>query len=138
MKQIIVDSGVWMSATRKDDSNYKKGEKILRWIQEENKEYEIVITNLILAEFTNFIQNKKHHKSRELVDLLINKVTLIFDDEKLFERTMQFYNRYEQFGYVDAHTALLCTLLGCEYLISFDTDFDAFKEVTRIDKPPIF
>ena len=140
MKQSIDHSGVWKSVIRKNDSNHSKGVRILRWIQNENKKYKIIITNLILAEFANFIQNKAPPKSREIVNLLINndKVKIIFDEDKLFEKTIDLYNKYQQFGYVDANTALFCTILKCDYLISFDSDFDAFKGVTRIDGPPKF
>ncbi len=98
-----------------------------------------MITNLILAEVSNFLQRKATPEiGRSIVDAIINndKNELYYDSDQYLDETLEIYKRIEKLGYVDASIVLFYKLLKCKYLISFDSNFDGIKGLIRVDNIP--
>ena len=110
----------------------------MQWTDAQS-EFSIVITNLILAEVSNFLQRKAAPEiGRNFVDSIINdeKNELYYDSDTYLGETLEIYNRIKQLGYVDASIVLFYKLLKCRYIISFDSNFDVIKGLTRLDNIP--
>jgi hypothetical protein len=138
MASVFIDTGVWIAAIAKRDSHYQDAKKIIEWIDQQSQ-YRIVVTNLILAEVANFLMKKKYLQyARALVDLFNDnvKIDLYYDDETISRLAIDLFKRSDRLSYVDANSVVFCRQLNCDYLISFDSDFDGIEKITRIEQPP--
>ena len=128
----------WIAAVAKKDEHHKETSKIIKWVNQQT-EYKIVVTNLILAEVVNFLKRKKFFKlANDIADIFItnDKIELYFDDQTMSNISINLFKQIDRLSYVDASSVVFCRKLDCEYLISFDTDFDGIKNITRIIQIP--
>ncbi len=69
-------------------------------------------------------------KTHEMIDLY-------FDDETMSEQACEYFNRMDSLSYVDASIIAFFLQLGCNYIISFDTNFDGIdKKLIRLEGIP--
>ncbi len=132
IKKIIVDSVVWIAAINKRENHFKKAKKILEWINNQEK-YEIIVTNLIMAEIlNNFARKIKRRKFLlRIIDIFEkhNKISLYYDDEKISKVAIEVVKKISGLSYVDATLAVVMESLECDWLISFDDDFQKIDMV---------
>ena len=130
---------MWISSVYKKDIHYEVAKKILQWIDGQSGCI-IVSTKLLLAEISNFLQRKAAPEvGRNFVDTIIHgeNIELYYDGEQYLDETIAIYNRIEQLGYVDSNNVVFYKLLKCTLLISFDSNYDGIKGLTRSESIPI-
>lgn len=120
---------MWISFVYKKDIHHDAAKAIVQWIDAQ-AEYSIVITNLILAEISNFLHRKSIAETGlNFVEAILNseKIDLFYDSEQYLAGTIEIYKRIEQLGYVDSNIVLFYKLLKYKCLISFDSNYDGIK-----------
>jgi len=138
LASIFIDTGVWIAAIAKKDEHHKEASKIIKWANQQT-EYRIIVTNLILAEVANFLKRKKYIKpAKELADLFTTneKIDMYFDDEIISDIAIGLFKQMDRLSYVDANSVVFCRQLKCDYIISFDSDFDGIENIIRLIQIP--
>lgn len=135
---VIVDSVIWNAAFDKTDGKHRLGKEIVSNLLKQDR-YTIVISNLILAEVANHLTKHANDISRDAIQKIINdkKMKIVYDDGESSDKARLIFNKFRQLGYVDAVTAFFYKQLKCRYFISFDTDFNAISDITRLECAPI-
>ena len=96
------------------------------------------VTNYVLLESLNWIHERQHHDiAVDLRNRLSNSAgfELVHSAQKDFHRAVEFFETYEGLAFGDATIAAYMEREGLEYLYSFDDDFDALEDITRLETP---
>lgn len=96
------------------------------------------ITNYVLLESLNWIHERQRHDiAVDLRTRLSNSAgfELVHSPQKDFHRAVELFETYEELSFGDATIAAYMEREGIEYLYSFDDDFDAIEEITRLETP---
>jgi predicted nucleic acid-binding protein len=94
------------------------------------------VTNEVLLETLNWIHERQRHDIA--VDLHHRLVTsagfeLIHSPQKDFRRAVELFKMYSGLAFGDATIAAHAEREDIDYLYSFDNDFDAIDDLTRLD-----
>jgi len=138
MAVVVIDSNILI--------DYKDTSAENRHIQAEEVVYAIDrgdlptarVTNYVLLEALNWIHERKHH---DIAVDLRNRLSsstgfeLVHSAQKDFHRAVELFETYETLAFGDATIAAYMEREGIEYLYSFDDDFDALEDITRLETP---
>lgn len=96
------------------------------------------VTNYVLLESLNWIDERQRH------DIAVDLRTRLSDSagfelvhsaQKDFYRAVELFETYDGLSFGDATIAAYMQRENIEYLYSFDDDFDALDDITRLDTP---
>ncbi|MHA1661248.1 MAG: PIN domain-containing protein [Promethearchaeota archaeon] len=142
MKKFFVDSVIWIAAFLRNDNHHQKGKLFLEWFEKQDK-IKIIINDHIISEIAAHMRKKAKSKP-----LLINKIIDIFYEdprieiyytsEENFNLAIEIFKNYEKLSLVDSIIVYHYLNNKIEYLISFDSGFDSYREINRIVDPTIF
>lgn len=94
------------------------------------------VTNYVLLETLNWIHERQRHDiAVDLRDRLTRSTgfELVHAAQKDFHRAVELFETYDGLAFGDATIVAYIEREGIEYLCSFDDDFDAIEEVTRLE-----
>lgn len=138
MKQIIVDSCVWIAAFYKRDKNHDRGKKFLDWFNK-HESIKVIITDYIISETLTYLRKKtKNSKSvKEVIDLFLEdeRFEIYFTLENFFYNAMEIFKKYEKLSFIDSASVVFYFNLKPDYLLSYDSGFNAFKNIVRFEHP---
>jgi len=133
----VVDTAVLIGMADDDDQHHEAASRIVRGIDRGELPAGRV-TNYVVLETLNWIHNRKHHQTaRDLYDRLSESagIELVHAAQKDFTRAVELFETYDGLSFGDATIVAYMHREGIEYLYSFDDDFDAVAEVTRLATP---
>ena len=93
------------------------------------------VTNYVLLESLNWIHERQRH---DIAVDLRNRLSdsagfeLVHSAQKDFHRAAELFDAYKRLAFGDATIAAYMERENIEYLYSFDDDFDALENVTRL------
>lgn len=96
------------------------------------------VTNYVLLETLNWINERQRHDiAVDLRDRLSESAgfELVHSAQKDFHRAVELFETYERLAFGDATIVAYMEREDIEYLYSFDDDFDAIEDVTRLETP---
>jgi len=133
----VVDTGVLVAMADTDDEHHDVAMEIVRGMDHGDLPTGQV-TNYIALETLNWIHNRERHgKAMETYTRL--KQSAGFEvrhaAQKDFTNAMQLFERYNGLSFGDATIAAYMQREGIGYLYSFDDDFDAVSDITRLETP---
>ncbi len=137
MKIIIVDSGIWISAFLKKDKHHDKGSKFLTWLNSQNT-IRIVITDYIISEILAYLRRKADPLlANNALDMILTheKIDVYYSSEEIFDKSVEIFKKYKQFSLVDATIVFFYLKLECDYLISYESGFNSFREIKTVGTP---
>jgi predicted nucleic acid-binding protein len=95
------------------------------------------VTNDALTETLNFVHERMDHATATgLLDRLVESAgfELVHAPRRDFTAARSLFRRHEGLAFGDATMAAYMHREGVEYLYSFDDDFDAVADLTRLDR----
>jgi len=138
MAVVVLDSNVLIDyKDTSADDRHERAEQIIYAIDSGDLPT-ARITNYVLLESLNWIHERQHHDiAVDLRTRLSNSAgfELVHSAQKDFHRAVELFETYESLAFGDATIAAYMEREGIEYLYSFDDDFDALEEITRLETP---
>lgn len=138
MAVAVVDSNILIDyKDTSADSRHEQAEGIIHAIDRGDLPT-ARITNYVLLESLNWIHERQRH---DIAVDLRNRLSdsagfeLIHSAQKDFHRAVEIFETYDEFAFGDATIAAYMEREGIEYLYSFDDDFDAIEDITRLETP---
>jgi predicted nucleic acid-binding protein len=134
--RVFVDSGFMIAAYRKRDVNHERARKTLALVLENDL---LVMNELILAEIVTFFRRRDGYPDalRILEALKASpRITILLSDPSIFEETIRIFTTYDSklsgFSFADASVVATMKRISISFLLSYDSDFDSIKEITRL------
>lgn len=136
MAVAVVDSNVLIDyKDTSGDARHERAERIVYAIDRGDLPT-ARITNYVLLESLNWIHERQRHDIA--VDLRARLsdsagFELVHAAQKDFHRAVELFETYEDLSFGDATVAAYMSREGIEHLYSFDDDFDALDDITRLE-----
>jgi predicted nucleic acid-binding protein len=134
----VVDSNILIDyKDTSADSRHERAEAIVHAIDSGDLPTGRV-TNYVLLESLNWIHERQRHDiAVDLRTRLSNSAgfELVHSPQKDFHRAVELFETHEDLAFGDATIAAYMGREGIEYLYSFDDDFDAVENITRLETP---
>lgn len=130
-----IDTGVLIGRADADDEHHDVATEIISGI-DHGELPTARITNYVVLETLNWIQTRKRHeKAVETYERLHQSAgfEVLHAAQKDFQRALSLFKTYESLSFGDATIAAYMNREDIEYLYSFDDDFDALEDITRLD-----
>jgi predicted nucleic acid-binding protein len=137
MAVAVADSNILVGMADADDEHHDVAMEIVHGMDHGDLPTGRV-TNYIVLESLNWIHNRKRHaKAVETYERLNQSAgfEVLHAAQKDFHRAVELFETYERLSFGDATIAAYMEREGIEYLYSFDDDFDALEDITRLDSP---
>lgn len=138
MAVVVIDSNILIDyKDTSADSRHKRAEEII-YATDSGDLPTARVTNYVLLESLNWIHERQHHDiAVDLRNRLSNSAgfELVHTAQKDFHRAVELFETYEGLSFGDATIAAYMEREGIEFLYSFDDDFDALEEITRLETP---
>ena len=137
MAVAVADSNILVGMADADDEHHDVAMEIVHGMDHGDLPTGRV-TNYIVFESLNWIHNRKRHaKAVETYERLNQSAgfEVLHAAQKDFHRAVELFETYERLSFGDATIAAYMEREGIEYLYSFDDDFDALEDITRLDSP---
>jgi len=137
MAVAVIDSGILIGAAALDDQHHDIALEIVSGI-DRGELPTGRITNYVLLETLNWIHARKQHETaREFYRRLRQSGGFEIDHaaQKDFTGAGELFETYDGLAFGDATTVAYMQREGIEYLYSFDDDFDALDEISRLETP---
>ena len=138
IKRILIDSCVWIAAFYKKDKNHNLGKAFLEWLNEQNN-LEIIITDFIIAETLNYLRKKARDQRivKEIIETYFDdeKTEIFFTQEEQFHGALDVFQKYKKLSFVDSTIVISYFNLKPDYLLSYDSGFNVFKNIIRYEYP---
>jgi len=134
MAVALVDTNVLFAAASARDAYHNRGSKIVRRI-DHGELPDAIITNYVVAETLNIATSKLgSDPATQLLDRLIAgaRFELTHVAQTDFNAAQPIFRQYDQLSFVDSILVAYMQRADIEYLYSFDDDFDAIDDVTRL------
>jgi predicted nucleic acid-binding protein len=137
LKTCIVDSGFFIAAFRKRDKNHESAQINLKKIL---SKYKIIISELIANEVLTFIRRKDGYyeavrASKALFES--RNITIYVPNRNNIEESNKIFCKYNgklnEFSFTDASIVNMMQQENIKTIFSFDSDFDIFKELIRLE-----
>ncbi|ACV11671.1 PilT protein domain protein [Halorhabdus utahensis DSM 12940] len=135
MARIVLDTNVLFAAASARDRYHDRAREIVRGIDHGDLP-EAVVSNYVLAETLNLTREKLGPEAANaLLDRLLEGAHFEVNHAPRadFNAAQALFRRYDALSFVDATIVAYLEREGSEYLYSFDDDFDAVEELTRLD-----
>ena len=128
---LIVDSSVFIAASRADDAFHSRGIELLREISENGET--LYITDHILDEVTTFLVRKNGGKTAAIVGKnMVEHYKIIFHDPSEISEVISAVEKSSDLSYCDALSVIKMKHLGINKIASFDSGFDKVTGIKRI------
>jgi len=134
MAVVGIDSNVLIAMASKRDTNHEPGRAIVGGIDDGDLPTARA-TNYVVAEVLNFIHERHTHAfALDTYHRIEGSAgfEIVHAAKKDYSRAVDLFETYEGLSFVDATIAAYLRREGIEYLYSFDDDFDALDDVTRL------
>ncbi len=134
----VVDSGVWIGAFNPRDRYYEKAKPIVQAVSS-GALGKILITDHIFGEVTTYLRRKVGpDRSAGVGEAMLNSPHLetVFVDEDVFNAAHHIFRRYTQLSFADAVSVVIVRGRKSPGIFSFDSGFDAVRDVRRLDALP--
>jgi len=135
MAHAVLDTNVLFASASARDRHHDRALEIVRGIDHGDFP-ETVVSNYVLAETLNLTREKLGPEAANaLLDRLLEGAhfELVHAPTVDFNAAQALFRRYDELSFVDATIVAYIEREGSEYLYSFDDDFDAVEELTRLD-----
>ncbi|WEL16315.1 PIN domain containing protein [Halorhabdus sp. SVX81] len=135
MARIVLDTNVLFAAASARDRYHDRAREIVRGIDHGDLP-EAVVSNYVLPETLNLTREKLGPEAANaLLDRLLegSHFEVVHAPRADFNAAQALFRRYDALSFVDATIVAYLEREGSEYLYSFDDDFDAVEELTRLD-----
>ncbi|EMA25174.1 PilT protein domain protein [Haloarcula argentinensis DSM 12282] len=96
------------------------------------------VTNYVALETLNWIHNRKHQQTAVETYERLNRSAgfeILHAAQKDFTNALGLFETYDRLSLGDATIVAYMQREGIEYLYSFDDDFDAVTDITRLETP---
>ncbi|MDL0118534.1 PIN domain-containing protein [Halobacterium salinarum] len=137
MAVAVVDTGVLIGMADSDDEHHGVAKEIVQGMDHGDLPTGRV-TNYIILETLNWIHTRKRHEKAVETRRRLNKSAgfeVLQAAQKDFHRAVELFETYDGFAFGDATIAAYMEREDIEYLYSFDDDFDAIEDITRLETP---
>jgi predicted nucleic acid-binding protein len=134
MAVAVVDTGVLVGMVDVDDDHHNVAMEIVRGMDHGDLPTGRV-TNYVVLETLNWIHDRKRHeKAVETYERLDQSAgfEVLHAAQTDFHRAVELFETDERLAFGDATVAAYMERENIEYLYSFDDDFDALENVTRL------
>jgi len=134
----LVDSEVWIGAFNPKDRYHEKAKPIVQAVSS-GALGRVFITDHIFGEVTTYLRRKVGpDRSAGVGEAMLNSPHLetIFVDEDIFNAAHHIFRRYRQLSFADAVSVVMVRERKLPGIFSFDTGFDAVRDVRRLDAIP--
>jgi len=135
MAVAVVDTGVLIGMADVDDEHHDVATAIVRAMDNGDLPTGRV-TNYIVVETLNWIHSRKRHETAvETYERLNHSAGFEMHHaaQKDFPSAVDLFRTYEGLSLGDATIAAYMQRESIEYLYSFDDDFDALDDITRLE-----
>ena len=135
MPRALIDTTVLFAAAYRRDSAHDAARPILNGIDTADLP-EAVIIDYVLAETLNGLTaHAGHDAAVDFLDRIEQNTRFHIDSltADAFATGKALFRQHEQFSFVDACLVAYMQTEGLGYLYAFDDDFDAAKEIYRLD-----
>ena len=129
---IIVDSSYFIGLVDKRDQWHKNALALKKYFESE----EVVITDLIVSEVLTEIGQRKGGKEGHLIyQFFKDNCKIIYSTEQDFESAEKIYLNFDgKLSISDSLAVHYIYEMAINKIISFDSDFDKIKNITRISE----
>ena len=128
---IIIDSSIFIAATRVGDECHQRGMEILTSLSLTGET--LYVTDHILGEVTTFLVRKNGGKTAALVGSnMVENYKVIFHDPVEVSEVLGIVEKYDVLSYCDALSVIKMKKLKIEKIASFDSGFDKIHGIKRI------
>lgn len=137
MAVAVVDTGVLIGMADTDDQHHEVASQIVRKL-DHGELPTGQVTNYVVLETLNWIHSRKRHETAvETYERLHTSAGFEIRQsaQKDFGRAVELFETYEGLAFGDATIVAYMEREGIEYLYSFDDDFDAVGDLTRLETP---
>jgi predicted nucleic acid-binding protein len=134
---VVVDSNILIGQRLARDQYHERATEIVRAIDHGDLPTAYV-TNYVLGEVLNVLGRRAGHDAAvATLDTLVESAgfEIVHLPKADFTSGQALYRQYPNLTFVDALTTAYMQREGIEYVYSFDDDFDAVEDVTRLDTP---
>jgi len=127
---ILVDSSFFIALADRKDQWHVQAKKLQASLVGET----VIISDLIVAEAVTIIGKRSGGKAGEhLYNFFIDNCDIIFSDEQTLKGGMSVFLRYDgTLSVSDAVSVNIMETKHIERILSFDSDFDKVKGITRL------
>jgi len=135
MAVAVVDTAVLLGTVDADDHHHDVAMEIVRRMDGGTLPTGR-ITNYVILETLNWIHGRhRHDKAREVYGRLKESggFEILHAAQKDFTRAVDVFDTYESLSFGDATIVAYMEREDLKYLYSFDDDFDAVDDTTRIE-----
>ncbi len=133
MKNIILDSNIFIGAWYKKDQYQAKSVALIEQVIEK-KVGHIFITMFVVLEVLNFLLKKVPFAvAADAFDMLIktDRIHLITIDTIMMTKIEYLFKKYKNLSLTDCSLIITAQELGISDIYSFDGGFDRVKEIKR-------
>ncbi|GGM50800.1 type II toxin-antitoxin system VapC family toxin [Haloarcula argentinensis] len=137
MAVAAVDTGVLIGMADADDQHHGTAMEIVRGMDHGELPTGHV-TNYVALETLNWIHNRKHQQTAVETYERLNRSAgfeILHAAQKDFTNALGLFETYDRLSLGDATIVAYMQREGIEYLYSFDDDFDAVNDITRLETP---
>ncbi|GAA3880469.1 type II toxin-antitoxin system VapC family toxin [Haloarcula argentinensis] len=137
MAVAAVDTGVLIGMADADDQHHGTAMEIVRGMDHGELPTGHV-TNYVALETLNWIHNRKHQQTAVETYERLNRSAgfeILHAAQKDFTNALGLFETYDRLSLGDATIVAYMQREGIEYLYSFDDDFDAVTDITRLETP---
>ncbi|MDQ2074755.1 PIN domain-containing protein [Haloarcula sp. H-GB4] len=137
MAVAAVDTGVLIGMADADDQHHGTAMEVVRGMDHGELPTGHV-TNYVALETLNWIHNRKHQQTAVETYERLNRSAgfeILHAAQKDFTNALGLFETYDRLSLGDATIVAYMQREGIEYLYSFDDDFDAVNDITRLETP---
>ena len=135
MAQAFIDTNVFFASVSARDQYHDSAHQIVRAIDHGTLPT-AVVTNYVVAETLNLVREKMGPETATtILDNLVEGMhfEIRHASESDFTSAQAVFRRYDELSFVDATIVAGMRRADTQYLYSFDDDFDAVEDITRLD-----
>lgn len=135
MPVALLDTNVLFASVSARDEYHDRARAIIGGIDHSGLP-DAIVTNYVVAETLNLIGEKLSPAvANGMLDRLIEGAhfELTQAPKTDFTAAQSLFRQYDELSFIDATIAAYMRRDGIEYLYSFDDDFDAVEEITRLE-----
>jgi len=134
MAVALIDTNVLFASASARDAYHDRASEIVRGI-DHGELPDGIVTNYVVAETLNVATTKLgSDAATQLLDRLIAgaRFELTHVAQADFNAAQPIFRQYDQLSFVDSILVAYMQRVGIEYIYSFDDDFDAVSDITRL------
>jgi predicted nucleic acid-binding protein len=132
---VLLDTNILFASASARDAHHTPAREIIRGIDHGDLP-KAILTNYVVAETLNLTREKLGPDAANgMLDRLIEGThfELVTTPQSDFNASQAVFRRYPELSFVDATIVAYMQRNGIEYLYSFDDDFDAVSDISRIE-----